>query len=340
MRESPRDPAMTVARGRSTRVVVLAGGVGGARLAHGLARLPGVELTVVVNTGDDLELHGLAISPDVDTVLYTLAGMANPETGWGLRDETWSAHGMLARYGAPTWFRLGDRDLATQLVRTRRLRDGATPTDVTGELAQALGVRARILPMSDRPVRTHVRTSGGWLEFQEWFVARAHADDALEIRFDGVEDARPTERVLTSVAAADVILFAPSNPFVSIGTILALPGMVAALEAAAAPVVAVSPIVAGAAIKGPADRMFETLGGESSAVGVARHYAGAFPGLVDGLVIDGADRGQAAAIEQLGIRALVTSAIMRDEEDRVRLAGEVVGFAMDLRRDERRRGED
>ncbi len=339
MMEPHRDPAMAAAPGASTRVVVLAGGVGGARLSHGVARLPGVELTVVVNTGDDLELHGLAISPDVDTVLYTLAGVANPETGWGLRDETWSAHGMLARYGAPTWFRLGDRDLATQLVRTRRFRDGATPTDVTGELAQALGVRARILPMSDRPVRTHVRTHGGWLEFQEWFVARGHADDVLEVRFDGVEDARPTERVLTSIAAADAILVAPSNPFVSIGTILALPGMVAALLAAAAPVVAVSPIVAGAALKGPADRMFETLGGESSALGVARHYAGAFPGLVDGLVIDGADRDQAAAIGQLGIRTLVTSAIMRDEDDRVRLAGEVLGFATELRRDEQRRNE-
>ena len=227
------------------RVTVLAGGVGGAKLAHGLSMLPDVDLTVVVNTGDDLQLHGLAISPDVDTVLYTLAGLANPDTGWGLRDETWSAHEMLARYGAPTWFRLGDRDLATHLVRTARLSAGATPTDVTRELAASLGVRARILPMADRPVRTRVRTSEGWLDFQDWFVGRRHADDALELRFDGIEDARPTDAVLHAIASAEVLAIAPSNPFVSVGTILALPGLLAGLLAAEAPVVAVSPIVAG-----------------------------------------------------------------------------------------------
>ncbi len=309
------------------RVTVLAGGVGGARLAHGLSMLPWVDLSVIVNTGDDLELHGLAISPDVDTVLYTLAGMANPETGWGLRDETWSAHEMLGRYGAPTWFRLGDRDLATHVVRTSRLAAGATPTDVTRELAAALGVRARVLPMADRRVRTRVRTPGGWLDFQEWFVARRHADDALELRFVGVDDARPTDQVLDAVASADVLAIAPSNPFVSIGTILALPGMIPALLASDAPVVAVSPIVAGAALKGPADRMFETLGGESSAFGVARHYAGRYPGLVDGLLIDGADAAQAGSIEALGVAVLVTSAVMRDEADRARLAEELLAFA-------------
>ncbi len=313
------------------RVVTLAGGVGGAKFAHGLAMLPGVALTVIVNTGDDLELHGLAISPDVDTVLYTLAGLANPETGWGLRDETWSAQEMLARYGAPTWFRLGDRDLATHLVRTRRLHDGVTPTDVTGELAQALGVRARILPMSDRPVRTRVRTAAGWLGFQEWFVARRHADDVLEVRFDAIADARPTERVLAAVATADVLTIAPSNPFVSIGTILALPGMVPALLDAAAPIVAVSPIVAGAALKGPADRMLQTLGEESSALGVARHYAKRYPGLLDGFVIDRADALQAPAIESLGLRVLATAAVMQDEADRARLAQEVLVFAGELR---------
>jgi len=310
------------------RVTVLAGGVGGAKLAHGLSLLPDVDLTVVVNTGDDLELHGLAISPDVDTVLYTLAGLANQETGWGLRDETWSAHEMLGRYGAPTWFRLGDRDLATHLVRTSRLAAGATPTDVTRELAASLGVRSRILPMADRPVRTRVRTADGWLDFQDWFVGRRHADDALELRFDGIEDARPTDGVLGAIASADVLAIAPSNPFVSVGTILALPGVVAALLAADAPVVAVSPIVAGAALKGPADRMFETLGGESSAVGVARHYVERYPGLLDGLVIDRADESQATAIEALGVAVLVTAAVMRDEPDRARLAGEMLAFAL------------
>jgi len=309
------------------RVTVLAGGVGGAKLAHGLSLLPDIDLTVVVNTGDDLELHGLAISPDVDTVLYTLGGLANQETGWGLRDETWSAHEMLRRYGAPTWFRLGDRDLATHLVRTSRLAAGATPTDVTRELAASLGVRARILPMADHPVRTRVRTPDGWLDFQDWFVGRRHADDALELRFDGIEDARPTDAVLNAIASADVLAIAPSNPFVSVGTILALPGVVAALLAAGAPVVAVSPIVAGAALKGPADRMFETLGGESSAVGVARHYVERHPGLLDGLVIDRADESQCAAIEKLGVAVLVTAAVMRDEPDRARLAEEMLAFA-------------
>ncbi len=321
-RPVPRDAA-----GWAAKVTVLAGGVGGAKLAHGFSLLPEVDLSVVVNTGDDLELHGLAISPDVDTVLYTLAGLANPETGWGLRDETWSAHAMLERYGAPTWFRLGDRDIATHLVRTSRLAAGATPTDVTRELAASLGIRARLLPMADRPVRTRVRTSAGWLEFQAWFVARQHADDALEVRFDGAADARPTDAVLDAVRSADVIAIAPSNPFVSIGTILALPGMAAALLDATAPVVAVSPIVAGAALKGPADRMFESLGGESSALGVARHYAGRYPGLVDGLAIDVADRSLADRIEDLGIAVLVAPTVMRDDGDRARLARDLLDFA-------------
>jgi LPPG:FO 2-phospho-L-lactate transferase len=314
-------------QGDVLRVTVLAGGVGGAKLAHGLSMLLWVDLSVVVNTGDDLELHGLAISPDVDTVLYTLAGLASPETGWGMRDETWSAHEMLGRYGAPAWFRLGDRDLATHLVRTSRLAAGAMPTDVTRELAAALGVRARVLPMADQAVRTRVRTPLGWLDFQDWFVAHRHANDALEVRFEGVEDARPTDQVRQAIASADVLAIAPSNPFVSVGTILALPGMVPALRACDAPLVAVSPIVAGAALKGPADRMFVTLGGESSALGVARHYVERYPGLLDGLLIDTADEAQVPAIEALGVAVLVASAVMRDEPDRARLAEELLAFA-------------
>lgn len=312
------------------RVTVLAGGVGGAKLSHGVSMLPDVDLSVIVNTGDDLELHGLAISPDVDTVLYTLAGLANAETGWGLRDETWSAHEMLGRYGAPTWFRLGDRDIATHLVRTSRLAAGATPTEVTRELAAALGLGARVLPMADRPVRTRIRTATGWLELQAWFVGRRHADDALEIRFDGVDEARPTAAVLDAVRSADVIALAPSNPFISIGTILALPGMVPALLGAGAPVVGVSPIVAGAAIKGPADRMFETLGGEASALGVARHYATRYPGLLDGLVVDVADAAHVPAIERLGMAAMATTTVMHHDIDRRRLAEDTLAFARDL----------
>jgi LPPG:FO 2-phospho-L-lactate transferase len=317
-------------QGHVLRVTVLAGGVGGAKLAHGVSMLPRVDLSVVVNTGDDLELHGLTISPDVDTVLYTLAGLASPETGWGMRDETWSAQEMLGRYGAPAWFRLGDRDLATHLVRTSRLAAGATPTDVTRELAAALGVRARVLPMADQPVRTRVRTPDGWLDFQDWFVAHRHANDALEVRFEGVEDARPTDQVRQAIVSADVLAIAPSNPFVSVGTILALPGMVPALLACDAPLVAVSPIVAGAALKGPADRMFVTLGGESSALGVARHYVERYPGLLDGLLIDTADEAQVPAIEALGMAVLVASAVTRDEPDRARLAEELLAFARRL----------
>ena len=309
------------------RVVVLAGGVGGAKLAHGMAALPRVELTVVANTGDDLDVHGLRVSPDVDTLLYTLAGLANPVQGWGLSGETWSAHGMFARYGQPTWFRIGDRDLATHVVRTRLLAAGETPTAVTALLAASLGVRARVLPMSDQPVRTHVRTHRGWTAFQDWFVGQRHADDALEVRFDGIDAARPTPHVLDALASAELIALAPSNPFVSIGTILALPGMLKAIRAASAPVVAVSPIVAGAALKGPADRMLETLGDESSALGIARHYVERHPGLLDAIVIDELDAALATRIEALGLAVRVAPTIMTDDADRVRLASEVLTFA-------------
>jgi LPPG:FO 2-phospho-L-lactate transferase len=321
-----------VTAGAPRAVTVLAGGYGGAKLSHGLAMIADdarIEpLSIVVNTGDDLELHGLRISPDVDTVLYTLAGLANEETGWGVRDETWSAAGMLERYGAPTWFRLGDRDLATHLMRTEALRAGGTLSEVTARLARALGVRARLLPMSDEPVRTEVRTGDGWLEFQEWFVRRHHADPALELRFSGADAARPTAEVHAALAGADVIVMAPSNPFVSIGTILAVPGMADAILAADAPVVAVSPIVAGAALRGPADRMFASLAGtEPTAAGVARHYAERYPDLVDALVIDEHDAGEADAVAATGIRPVVAPSVMRTDEDRARLARAVLASA-------------
>ncbi|MGH2408103.1 MAG: 2-phospho-L-lactate transferase [Candidatus Limnocylindrales bacterium] len=318
-----------------THVVVLAGGFGGARFSHGVALAATasaalLELSVVVNTGDDLESHGLLVCPDLDTVLYTLAGLANDATGWGLRDETWSAAAMLERLGAATWFRLGDRDLATHLRRSDRLRDGARLTEVEAELAASLGVHARILPMSDERVRTELRTDAGWLEFQEYFVHRGHRDDVHEIRFAGIEKARPTPEVHAAIAGADVIVVAPSNPYVSIATILAVPGMTPALLAARAPIVAVSPIIAGAAVRGPADRMFTTLGGEASALGVARHYRERHPGLLDGLVIDTADAGQAGAIRKSGLAVQVTGTLMRDEADRRRLAEEILAFAMGL----------
>ncbi|HEX5465586.1 MAG TPA: 2-phospho-L-lactate transferase [Candidatus Limnocylindrales bacterium] len=303
------------------RVAVLCGGFGGARLAQGLqlALEPGA-LTAIVNTADDLELHGLAISPDLDTVMYTLAGQANLETGWGLRDETWSAAEMLARYGQPTWFRLGDRDLATHIVRTARLRDGARLTTVTAELAAALGVASRLLPMSDAPVRTQLRTAAGWLPFQVYFVERAQADEVLEVRFEGLAAAAPTAEVLEALAGAEAILLAPSNPYVSLGPILALPGLTDALRAAAAPVVAVSPIIGGAAVRGPADRMLASLGAEPSAAGVAHLFAQRYPGLVDGWLIDRLDAGQAAEIEALGARVAVTDTLMSGPAARRRVA--------------------
>jgi len=317
------------------RVVVLAGGYGGAKLSHGVAlaasaREPAPELTVIVNTGDDLELHGLLVCPDLDTVLYTLAGLANEETGWGVRDETWSAAEMLARYGAPTWFRLGDRDFGTHIMRMHRLRTGARLTTVEAELVEALGVRARLLPMSDDRVRTELRIDEGWLAFQDYFVRRHHEDAVHEIRFTGIDSARPTPEVLAAIADAERILFAPSNPFVSIGTILALPGVVEALAAARAPIVAVSPLIGGAAVRGPADRMFVSLGGEASALGVGRHYVERYPGLLDGLVIDEVDAGQADALRALGLAVRVAPTLMLTTEHRRRLALEVLAFADSL----------
>jgi LPPG:FO 2-phospho-L-lactate transferase len=321
------------------RVVVLAGGYGGAKLSHGLALAiqarvaagePPIELTIVVNTGDDLELHGLLISPDLDTVLYTLAGWANTETGWGVRDETWSNAEMLDQYGAPTWFKLGDRDLATHLLRTQRVRAGVSLTRVTAELTAALGVATRILPMSDGPVRTRVRTDDGWLDFQDYFVRRHHQDPVRELRFQGIEDASPTAEVTAAIGGASAVILAPSNPFVSIGPILRLPGVAKQLREArgrGVPVIGVSPIVGGVALRGPADRMFESLGGEASAAGVARHYAEAHPGLLTMLVIDETDAADATAVEATGVAASVAQTVMRSDDERRKLAETVLELA-------------
>jgi LPPG:FO 2-phospho-L-lactate transferase len=313
------------------RIVALAGGVGGAKLAHGLQAAVGERLTVIVNTGDDLERHGLAIWPDHDTVLYTLAGLDDRERGWGLRDETWQAMDQLARLGEDPWFRLGDRDLATHLVRTTRLRGGERPTDVARDLRGALGVAASILPMSDGPVRTEVRTDDGWLEFQEYFVHRQQRPTVHEVRLAGIETARPTPEVLDALAEATVIVIAPSNPVVSIGPILAVPGLRLALGDArrrGVPLVAVSPIVGGRALKGPADRMLASLGHESSGLGVARIYAD----LLDGFVLDRIDAALTPAIEALGIPVRATDAIMTDDAARARLGSETIAFARSIAR--------
>jgi LPPG:FO 2-phospho-L-lactate transferase len=307
-------------------VVELAGGVGGAKLAEGLAAHLGADLTVVVNTGDDLELYGLAIWPDFDTVAYTLAGLDDEVRGWGLRDETWTVMDGLAALGEEAWFRLGDRDLATHLWRTDRLCQGARPTDVARELTAALGIVPTVLPMADEPVRTQVLTDDGWLEFQEYFVHRHQEPEVREVRFRGIEDARPTPEVLAALAAADVIVIAPSNPIVSIGPILALPGIAAALADArdrAVPIVAVSGIIGGKAVKGPADRMLASLGHESSALGVARLYAG----VATMFVVDATDAESASAIGEVGLRPVVADTIMTDDAGRTRVAGEVLQAA-------------
>jgi LPPG:FO 2-phospho-L-lactate transferase len=309
------------------RVCALAGGVGGAKLSAGLqdALAPG-DLSVVVNTADDFDPWGLRVCPDLDTVMYTLAGVANPETGWGLAGESFAFLEALAGYGEDAWFKLGDRDLATDVLRTQKLREGETLTGATESLARALGVPGRILPMCDEKVSTMLKTPAGLLEFQEYFVRRRQRDEVLGVDLVGVEDARPTGAVLAAVSGADVIVFCPSNPVVSLGPILSVPGMRDALAAATAPKVAVSPIVGGKALKGPADRMLSSLGHEVSSAGVAALYEG----LLDGMVVDRADEGQRGKIEELGMRVLATDAVMHDPPDRMRLAREVLGFGAGL----------
>lgn len=308
-------------------LVALAGGVGGAKLAHGLYQaLPPDALTVVVNTGDDFDLYDLRISPDADTVLYTLAGLANPDTGWGIAGDSFETLAMLRRYGEDTWFQLGDRDFATHVLRTQRLRAGWEPSRILAALVEALGVRATLLPMSDDPVATLVRTPEGELAFQDYFVRRHHGDDVLGVRFAGLAEARLTAQVRAAVESADAIVFCPSNPIVSIGPILAVPGMRELLARSRAPRVAVSPIVGGKALRGPADKMLAGLGIAVSSAGVASLYRD----VVDGIVIDEQDRAEVAAIEAQGLRVLVTQTIMGGASDRRRLAESVIRFAREI----------
>ena len=307
-------------------IVLLAGGVGGAKLAHGLQAHLGDRLVVIVNTADDVDRHGLHVSPDHDTVMYTLAGIDNREWGWGIAGETFAGSAMLERYGEETWFRLGDRDLATHVVRTARLRRGDRPTLVARDLQRALGVRAVILPMSDQPVRTEVLTDHGWLEFQDYFVRRHQEPEVRDIRFNGIEEATSTPEVDAALEEAEAIVIAPSNPFVSVRPILAVAGIEAGLQTArsrGAPVVAVSGIVGGVALKGPADRMLVSLGHEASALGVARQYTG----IADVFVLDLLDEALAPQIRELGLRPVVTETIMAGDAGRARLAAEVLAAA-------------
>ena len=303
------------------RIVALAGGVGAARFLAGLVRVIAPQkLFVIGNTGDDAEIHGLEISPDLDTVVYTLAGLADPVRGWGLEGDTFRCLQALGRLGAETWFQLGDRDLATHLYRTERLRQGATLTEVTGEIAGALGVRARVVPMSDQPVRTRVETRRGSLDFQTYFVRRRARDAVLSVRLAGVEEARPAPGVLEAVAEARAVVVCPSNPILSIGPILAVPGIREALRNTRAPVAAISPIVGGRALKGPAARMMRSMGLRPSALQVAELYRD----FLDVFVLDRLDESLAPRIEALGMRAVVTNTIMTGLTEKKALARVVV----------------
>jgi LPPG:FO 2-phospho-L-lactate transferase len=302
------------------RITVLCGGVGAARFLSGLVDVVDpIGVTAIVNVADDDEFHGLHVSPDIDTVLYTLAGVVDEAQGWGRRDETFSAQDELARFGEDAWFRLGDRDLAAHIHRTRLLKDGISMTDVVDGMRQALGITARILPATDGRQRTMVRTDAGWIAFQEYFVKRRTTDAVREIRFE--PDATPSTLARAAIADADLLVIAPSNPFVSIGPILALAGVRDAIASARSKVVAVSPIVGGAAVKGPAAAMLASLGHDVSALAVARLYAD----LAGTFVLDDQDRALAPAIERLGMRTVVTATIMRDAGARAALARSVAG---------------
>lgn len=309
------------------RVVALAGGVGGAKLVFGLAQvLPPDRLTVVGNVADDFALYGLHISPDLDTVMYTLAGVANPETGWGLAGDSARMLDMLARYGEDTWFRLGDCDVATHLLRTHWLAAGLSLTEVTARLAAALGVRQRLLPVTDDPLATIVDTEErGSLAFQDYFVRWRWQPTVRRVWFRGAEEARITGAVAEALAAAEVIVICPSNPVLSVAPILAAGGMSEALRGRRGVCVAVSPFIGGRAVKGPAAKLMPELGLDISPAGVARYYQG----LVDGLVIDSADADQASG---MGIPALVTATLMKTDADKARLAQEILEWAGSLQR--------
>lgn len=310
------------------KIVALAGGVGGAKLVYGLAKsIPDEDLTVVVNTGDDFEFLGLHICPDLDTICYTLAGIANPETGWGRADETWHAWESLGELGGPTWFRLGDRDLATHLERTRRLREGRSLHQITRDFCQAWGVGPTVLPMSDEAVPTYVETEGGMTPFQEYFVRERYQPAVKGFQFQGAEHAHPAPGVEASIQEADLVVICPSNPWVSIDPILAISPLQAGLREK--PVVAVSPIISGEAVKGPTAKIFREMGIEPSALAVVRHYGS----LLSGFVVDERDREEMEEIRSSlpdPFSVIATDTWMKTAEDRVRVARAVLDFGKTL----------
>jgi len=304
-------------------IVALAGGVGASKILLGLNRVMDPrELTVIVNTGDDIVLHGLAISPDLDIVTYTLAEVVNPDTGWGFRDETFRTLEQLAVYGRPQWFHLGDRDLATHIHRTAMLRAGARLSEVANSIREALGVRATILPMSDEPVPTMIETNEGRLHFQQYLVQRRAEPAVQAISFDGIERARPAPGVLEGLESARSVVICPSNPLISIGPILAVPGVREVMQKRRTHVVAVCPIVGGKSLKGPSDRMLAQLGHDVSALGVARMYQD----ICGTMMIDPVDSAQRPAIEALGVEVVVHPTVMRRVEDKELLARRILQF--------------
>jgi LPPG:FO 2-phospho-L-lactate transferase len=312
------------------RYIAITGGVGGAKLALGLVQLLNPEeISFIVNTGDDFEHLGLHISPDIDTLVYTLSGQSNTDVGWGRRGETWQFMQALKQFSGETWFNLGDQDLAMHVERTQRLRRGATLTGVTRELAGALGVRHEILPMSDAPVRTMIGTANGELAFQHYFVRDRCAPAVTEFRFDGAAAAAPTPQIEQRLDDANLagVIICPSNPFVSVDPVLAVPGMRERLKRAGVPIVAVSPIVAGTAIKGPTAKMMSELKIPNDAVAVARHYRG----LIHGFVLDAQDAALESAVLALGVATVVTQTVMLTLADRQQLAADVLRFIKRLK---------
>lgn len=308
------------------RYVLLSGGVGGAKFALGLSKvLAPAQLTVIANTGDDFHHLGLAISPDLDTLMYTLAGIVNTATGWGCRDETWNCLAALGQLGGATWFRIGDRDLATHLTRTRLLAAGLSLTAVTQQLCTQLGVAPRLLPMSDAPIRTVLDTDAGTLEFQDYFVRLRAEPKVSAIHYAGAAQAPPTAALASLLTDPDLaaIFIAPSNPWLSIDPMLAIPSLRAALRSSAAPVIAVSPVVGGRALKGPTAKLMAELGLPVTAAAVARHYAN----LLDGFILDHVDGGDAAALIDEGLVVAAASIVMNSLDDRIRLAEFALGFA-------------
>ncbi|HVG19883.1 MAG TPA: 2-phospho-L-lactate transferase [Blastocatellia bacterium] len=308
------------------RITALAGGIGASKFLLGLAAaMPPEEITVIANTGDDIELLGLRISPDIDTVTYTLAGVINESTGWGLTGDTFECLAWLSRYGEAGWFNLGDRDLSTHIYRTHQLRRGRSLTEVTDHIRRSLGVRSVILPMTDSYTPTRVVTDEGEMHFQEYFVRRRCEPRVKQIRFDDIESARPAPGVVGAILDADAVIICPSNPFISIGPILAVPGVLGALKKTPAPIAAITPIVGGRALKGPAADMLRELGHEVSARGVASVYRD----FVDVFALDEVDGEIAPDINKLGMRVLVTNTVMSTPEDKRRLARAVIEAVID-----------